>query len=394
MSARQVQTQAKPGYHADGAGLYLQVKPTANGSAVTRSWLFRFKLDGQAKWIGLGSARDVSLAQARQQAAVCRQQLAGRQDPSAIRKAQQTNAVAERQRVLTFDECAQGYITAHRDGWRNAKHAGQWESTLKLHASPVIGKMAVDQVTLQHVLKIIEPIWRTRTETASRLRGRLEVILDWAAVRGFRQGDNPARWRGHLDQLLPQPSRVAKVEHHPALEIDQVPSFMESLEKMPGNGARALAFLILTAARSGELRGMVRSEIDEATRTWTVPGERMKAGREHRVPLSDPAWALLPQPLPSEPDALLFPAPRGGAMSDMTLTAVMRRMGMTAVPHGFRSTFRDWCAERTDFQREVAEMALAHAIGDKVEAAYRRGDLFEKRRQLMVLWAGHCFGSA
>lgn len=215
----------------------------------------------------------------------------------------------------------------------------------------------------------------------------MESVLDWATVRGYRKGDNPARWRGHLDQLLPAPSRVTKVEHHTALAIADMPGFMQSLQQTQGVGARALTFLILTAARSGEVRGAIRSEIDEVQRTWVIPGERMKAGREHRVPLSGAAWAVLPNPLPTAGTALLFPAPRGGSLSDMTLTAVMRRMQLKVVPHGFRSTFRDWCAEHTDFPREVAEMALAHAIGDKVEAAYRRGDLLAKRQQLMADWA-------
>jgi integrase len=392
LSARAVQAQVKPGYYPDGAGLYLQVKLAANDKRVSRSWLFRYNHNQRPSWMGLGSAREISLAIARQRAADCRQLLALGKDPIAERDGERARTLVEKQRSMTFDQCAQSYIAAHRDSWRNAKHAAQWENTLRLHANPVIGQLPVDQVELRHILLVLEPIWRQRTETASRLRGRIESVLDWATVRSFRRGDNPARWRGHLDQLLPIPAKVRKVEHHAALPRADMSDFMTRLKQQEGMGARALAFVILTAARSGEVRGATRGELDAQNRVWNVPGSRMKAGRDHRVPLTEAAWELLPHPLPEDPSTLLFPSPRGGLLSDMTLTAVVRRMQVQAVPHGFRSTFRDWCAESTDFPREVAEMALAHAIGDKVEAAYRRGDLFEKRRQLMQLWAQHCAG--
>jgi integrase len=390
LSARMVQNQVEPGYYPDGAGLYLQVKATAKGNWVSRSWLFRYNHHQRPTWMGLGAVRDINLADARQQAAECRRLLALGKDPIAERDGARARTLVEKQRSMNFDQCAQAYIAAHRDGWRNAKHAAQWESSLRLHAGPVIGKLPVDEVELRHVMLVLEPIWRDRTETASRVRGRIESILDWATVRQLRHGDNPARWRGHLDQLLPMPGKVRQVEHHAALAFADLRGFMQTLARQDGTGARALAFLILTAARSGEVRGATRGEIDVQARVWSIPGARMKAGRDHRVPLSDMAWTLLPSPLPNDANALLFPAPRGGPLSDMTLTAVMRRMKVDAVPHGFRSTFRDWCAECTDFPREVAEMALAHAIGDKVEAAYRRGDLFEKRRQLMDEWARYC----
>ena len=393
LSARAVQNQVEPGYYPDGAGLYLQVKAAAQSSGVSRSWLFRYNHNQRPNWMGLGSVRDINLADARiraASAAECRHLLALGKDPITERDGERARTLADKQRSMRFDQCAQAYIAAHRDGWRNAKHAEQWENTLRLHASPVIGKLPVDEVELRHVLLILEPIWRERTETASRIRGRIESVIDWTTVRQFRRGDNPARWRGHLDQLLPMPSKVKKVEHHTALPFANMHEFMEKLARHDGTGARALSFVILTAARSGEARGATRSEFDAEARIWTVHGTRMKAGRDHRVPLSDAAWKLLPNPLPQDPSALLFAAPRGGRLSDMTLTAVLRRMEIKAVPHGFRSTFRDWGAECTDFPREVAEMALAHAIGDKVEAAYRRGDLFDKRRQLMDQWAEHC----
>ena len=245
-------------------------------------------------------------------------------------------------------------------------------------------------MVLSHVVKILEPIWNTKTETATRLRGRIESVLDWATVRGFRHGENPARWKGHLDKILPKPSKVTKVEHHVALPVDDIGAFMAELRKREGVAARALEFAILTAARSGEVRGATWSEIDLDSGVWIIPGERMKAGREHRVPLSEGAIKLL-QALPRFGHTdLVFVAPRGGMLSDMTMTAVMRRMEVDAVPHGFRSTFRDWAAERTAYPRDVAEMALAHTIGDKVEAAYRRGDLFEKRCRMMADWAAFC----
>jgi integrase len=395
LSARGVQTKSRPGYHGDGAGLYLQIKAAAMDGRFSRSWLFRYRRDERANWMGLGSLRDVSLAEARERAAQCRKLLVMGKDPIAERDGERERLRVKDAGTLSFDQCAESYIAAHRDGWRNAKHAAQWENTLRQHAGPVIGSLPINKVELAHVMRILEPIWRDRTETASRIRGRIESVLDWATVRGLRKGDNPARWRGHLDHLLPMPAKLKRVEHHAAVPIDAMPAFMKRLTGQDGMGARALAFLILTAARSGEVRGMTRREVDAQARVWTVPAERMKAGREHRVPLSAAAWALLPEPLPADPAALIFPAPRDGPMSDMTLTAVMRRMQVEAVPHGFRSTFRDWCAERTDFPREVAEMALAHAIGNKVEAAYRRGDLFDKRQQLMALWAAHCgYGSA
>jgi integrase len=397
LSARTVQTKVESGYFADGAGLYLQVSRSASefdqkvgACDVARSWIFRFKIDKRPREMGLGSTRVVSLVEARRRAAMCRQLLAEGKDPIVERLTNRQQVQVRAQAAMSFDECARAYIASHRDGWRNAKHAAQWESTLRLYAIPVIGSLPIAEVLLPHVLKILEPIWRTRTETASRLRGRIESIIGWATVRGLRTGDNPARWRGHLDHLLPMPKKVAAVEHYAALPFTDIAAFVARLREQDGMGARALEFLILTAARSGEVRGASWSEIDLKERVWTVPAIRMKSARDHRVPLSDAAIAVLKRVDAQGSQALAFAAPRGGVLSDMTLSAVMRRMKVDAVPHGFRSTLRDWCAECTEFPSEVAEMALAHAVGDKVEAAYRRGDLFEKRRSIMAMWARHC----
>jgi integrase len=281
-------------------------------------------------------------------------------------------------------------VAAHEIGWRNAKHAQQWRNTLDTYAFPVLGRLIVKDVALPHILAILEPIWKTKTETGTRLRGRLEQVLDWATARGYREGPNPARWRGHLDKLLARPAKVAKVEHRAALAFAEIGAFMQQLRAVDGMGARALEFAILTAARSGEVRGATWFEIDLGAKVWTIPPSRMKANREHRVPLSPTVLSLLARLPRIAGNDLIFPAPRGGPLSDMSLSAVLRRMKVQAVPHGFRSTFRDWTAERTGYPRDAAEMALAHTIGDKVEAAYRRGDLFEKRCRMMTDWATFC----
>jgi len=290
----------------------------------------------------------------------------------------------------TFDECSEAFIEDKRAEWSNAKHADQWTNTLATYASPVMGSLIVRDVGLPHVLDVLKPIWTTKTETATRLRARIEAVLDWATVHGYRSGDNPARWRGHLDNLLPRPSKVAKVEHHAALPVASMPEFMGQLRKAAGQGARALEFAILTAARSGEVRGATWDEIDMDEAVWTVPAARMKADREHRVPLSPAAVRLLKSLTRRDGVPYVFPSAADKPLSDMTLAAVLKRMGVDAVPHGFRSTFRDWCSEQTNVAREVAEMALAHAISDKTEAAYRRGDLFAKRVELMAQWARFC----
>lgn len=383
----------KPGLHFVGgvAGLALQVLESGG-----RSWILRATVGAKRRDMGLGGYPDVTLADAREAARTARAKIKQGIDP--IQEGQVAREVLRMSQAnaVPFKKAALTYIETHELGWKNAKHAQQWRNTLETHAYPHIGDVMVGDIELPHVLKVLEPIWRDKTETASRLRGRIEKVLDWATTRGFRKGLNPARWRGHLDNLLPAPNKIAKEKHHAALPIGEVGGFMEKLRTHTGMGARALEFGILTAARSGEARGARWGEIDFDERVWTVPANRMKAGREHRVPLSDAAMAMLlairaglnlPDGEEPSADGLVFAAPRGGILSDGTLNAVIRRMGLDVVQHGFRSTFRDWASERTNYPNEVAEMALAHAIPSKVEAAYRRGDLFEKRRRLMADWA-------
>ncbi|WP_307727812.1 integrase arm-type DNA-binding domain-containing protein [Massilia sp. TS11] len=375
---------AEPGYHRDGDGLCLRVSRQG-----TKSWIFRFDFHHQRHEMGLGALRDVSLSQAREKAGECRAQLKEGRNPLDERRRAMMALLVDVAHAYTFDECAAQYIRSHRCGWRNPKHAAQWEATLATYVSPIFGKLLVARIDTAHVVTVLEPIWHTKTETAKRLRGRIEAILDWATVRQYRQGENPARWRGHLATLLPEPGRVRRTTNFAAMDWREVGGFMRLLRQREGMSARALEFAILTAARSGEVRGATWDEIDFAGRLWTVPAERMKAGREHRVPLSDAALRLLESL--SRKDGLVFPGRRSdAALSDMSLTAVLRRMGHGDITvHGFRSAFRDWCAEDVSnaFSREVCEHALAHSLPDRVEAAYRRGDLLEKRRVLMQTWA-------
>lgn len=373
------------GLHFVGAvpGLAMQITP---GGA--RSWTLRVVIAGRRRDMGLGNYPSVTLAMAHGKAREARELIRKGIDPIEQQRAAQSVLRATVASALTFKECAKTYMTTHEAGWKNAKHAQQWRNTLEEYAYPVMGDLLARDVAKEHVLAVLRPIWTGKTETASRLRGRIELILSYAMQAGYRpEGLNPARWRGGLDKLLPPPSKVAKVEHHAALPLRDIGSFMRRLRAAQGMGARALEFAILSAARSGEVRGALWSEIDREERIWVVPAARMKAGKEHRVPLSDAAIELLDSLPAVDRGELVFQAPRDGMLSDMTLSAVLRRMGVAAVPHGFRSTFRDWAAERTKHPNEVCEMALAHAVRDRVEAAYRRGDLFEKRRLMMQEWA-------
>ncbi len=376
-----------PGLHAVGgvAGLRLQVTPSGS-----RSWILRTTAGGKRIEKGLGGYPDVTLARAREKAREARDMIERGVNPIEAAKLAKSALAAAVASAWTFDQCAADYIEAKSEGWTNPKHTAQWKATLETYASPVMGRLLVRDIELPHVLRVLEPIWTTKTETATRVRGRIEAVLNWATTKGYRSGLNPARWRGHLENLLAKPGAVAKVEHHAALPAGAMGAFMVRLRAAEGMGARALEFAILTAARSGEVRGATWDEIDLDGAVWTVPAERMKAGEEHSVPLSRQAVALLRSLPRIRGAALVFQAPKGGELSDMTLSAVLRRMEVPAVPHGFRSTFRDWCSEHTNYPRDAAEMALAHAIPNKVEAAYRRGDLFNKRIKMMQDWANFC----
>jgi integrase len=370
----------------DGANLYLQItRAPKNPDQVRRSWVFRYEFDGQRHDLGLGPVHTLDLAEARLKARTLRQQLLDGIDPLAAKqqiKRDRLARLAAEQRAMTFRACAEACIASHEDGWTNQKHAAQWQSSLEQYAYPTLGDLAVDDITAAHVIKTLEPIWKTIPETASRVRGRIEKVLGWAAVRGFRSGDNPARWRGHLAELFPAKGKMRSVKHLAALPFADVPAFMIELRQRDTLAAHALELAILTAARRGEVTGATWSEIDLKARTWTIPKNRMKAKKEHRVPLPDRAVAIL-STLPRD-GARIFP------LSDRAMIDLLKDMRPGFTMHGFRSSFRDWAAERTNYPNHVVEAALAHAIGDKVEAAYRRGDLFEKRRRLMADWAAWC----
>jgi integrase len=377
-----VQSLSTRGFYCDGGGLYLQV-----GRTGSKSWVFRYAIEGRKRDMGLGSLATFTLAEARERARKMRQLVADGIDP--IDQRSKTRGATAT--VLTFRQCAERYVAAHEAGWRNG--GGPWLASLARHVFPVFGNVGVAAVDLPLVMQAIEPIWVLKPVTANNVRNRVEMVLDWAKVRGYRQGENPARWKGHLDTLLPHRRKVAPVVHRAALPYHEVGQFMIELRKLTDISARVLEFQVLTAARSGEVVGARWDEIDMGARVWTIPGERMKAGRDHRVPLSPAAMAVLERQAEMRESDFIFPGRISG--QPIRIDASMKpieKMGLKVTAHGFRSAFRDWAAEHTNYPREVVEMALAHAIESRVEAAYRRGDLFEKRRLLMADWAGFCAG--
>lgn len=398
LTERMVKQARRTGVLIDGKGLRLRVTANPRTGAVRKSWVLRVTVKGSGlRELGLGSAGDVTLSDARHRAVEARKLAREGIDPLLARAAERSQRARDATRAMTFKQCADAYIESHKASWRNAKHADQWTNTLKSYAYPVFGSQPVQSVDVAMVMKVLDPIWQTKTETASRVRQRIESVLDWATVRDFRHGENPARWRGHLQKVLPPRTKVQKVRHHPALPYAEMPTFMNLLRDRDATAARALEFLILTAARTNEVLQIRWNEIDLAAKLWSVPAQRMKAHREHRVPLSSSAVKLLKsRPKPSSSSAFVFSQGKADcALSSMALLSLlqdrMARPDLTA--HGFRSTFKDWASEQTNFAREVAEAALAHVVGDKVEAAYRRGDLLEKRRRLMEAWSTFCGSS-
>jgi integrase len=357
-----------------------------------KSWILRYRAAGTGKpcKYGLGATRTVSLAEARDAAEAARKLLRSGLDPRAEARRQKVAAA----RLITFDKAAAAFIDSRRASWRNARHAEQWQTTLKSYASPVLGALPVSQIDTALVLRVLQPIWTSKTETASRVRGRIEQVLSWSKAHGYRSGENPATWRGHLDHLLPAPGKLRKVTHHAALPYDELAAFMQQLRARHGWAALALQFAILTATRTSETLQARWGEFDLDKAVWTIPGERMKGGREHRVPLSERAVTIVRELATVRHGGFIFPGHRHDApLSRGALPRLLRRMRRgDLTTHGFRATFRTWCAEKTNFPRELCEAALAHVVGDKVEAAYQRGDLLDKRRQLMAAWAGFIEG--
>ncbi|MGJ0528293.1 tyrosine-type recombinase/integrase [Burkholderia gladioli] len=376
-----------PGLYGDGGNLYLQIT-----SAGVKSWLFRYMRNGKPRGMGLGPVHTVGLAEARALALDCRRLLLVGTDPLDARDAELSAQRVAQANGVSFHHCADKYIEAHRAGWKNEKHADQWTNTLTTYAYPVFDSRPVSDIDTALVMRVLEPIWTTKTETASRLRGRIESVLDWATVRGYRSGENPARLKGHLDTLLPKRSRVQKVEHHPALPYADLPEFMQTLSMEDGIAARALEVLILTATRTNEVIGATWQEFDLDGGVWTIPAERMKMRKEHRIPLSTRAVALVKAHGEVRLSDYIFPGVRDKKpLSNMAMLQLLKRMKYDNITvHGFRSTFRDWAGETTHYPREVCEAALAHGIKDKAEAAYARGDLFVKRAALMQEWADFC----
>lgn len=397
LTAKFVERVSTPGMFADGGGLFLQVQTRANGLPA-KSWLVRYRAKHRTREMGVGAVAIVTLADARAKALEARRLAAAGIDPIEQRRERIALLSSEEAPRMTFRQCAKIYIEAHKGSWKNNKHREQWDATLAKYAFPVFGDLPVSEIDQAGVFRVLDPIWSVKTETANRLRGRIEAILDWAKVRGYRDGENPARWKGHMAKALPARTKIQPIEHHPALPYKQLPDFMAKLLATESIGAKAFAFCILNVTRTSETLYAERCEFDMSARTWVIPAERMKARKEHRIPLSDASMTLLKAVSQlSDPDfKYLFESTKrpGEPLSNMTFLTMLKRMerqDLTA--HGFRSTFRDWAAETTAYPREVAELALAHAVGDKVEAAYRRSDLLERRRSLMNDWATFALSS-
>jgi integrase len=386
----------KPGLYSDGGGLCLQVS-----SYNTKAWVFRYMIAGRARKMGLGDFELVGLKTAREKRSAAYALVKDGIDPIDERAARLAAQAAETAKALTFKECAEGYIEAHKAGWKNAKHAAQWTSTLETYAYPIIGKLQVQDIETAHIEKILRPIWNEKTETASRVRGRVEKVLDRAKALGLRSGENPARWTGHLSELFPARSQVAPVEHHPAMPYAELPAFMAKLRAKEGSSARALEFTILTACRTGDAIGATQGELNRDESLWTIPKERLKGKRgvrrkDHVIPLSTAATAAL-EAAGVEGEYLFPGGKEGTGLSNAAMSELLKGMGYSAdyaTVHGFRSSFRDWVADRTNYPNEMAEIALAHTVADKVEAAYRRGDMVERRRRMMDDWAKFCAGKA
>lgn len=381
LNAIKIKKLKSAGRYGDGRGLWLHIGPSGG-----KSWVFRFMLAGKSREMGLGTLDALTLADARDAARAARKLVASGLDPIESRRAE---AAVRTDTSIPFEDAAEQYITSHQASWKNEKHRDQWRSTLKTYAYPVFGKTMVSAIDTALVLKVIQPIWNEKPETASRIRQRIERILDWSKVRGFRSGENPARWKGHLDQLLPMTSKIRRVRHHPAMPHAELPEFMQELREQEFISARALEFTILNASRTGEAIGAQWSEFNFATKIWTIPGERMKAGREHRVPLCDRSLEILAA-LPRESEFVFPGAKPKQPLSNMAMAELLKGMKHEFTVHGFRSTFRDWADERTNYPREIIEASLAHVNKNKTEAAYKRGDSLEKRRRLMREWENFC----
>ena len=386
LSALKIKNIKKAGWYPDGKGLYLQV-----GESGSKSWVYRYQVNGKEKRHGLGSLLGLSLINARKAAEHCRELRQQKIDPIEYKQKVEAEKRLNEAKTITFKECALAYIESHKAGWRNQKHESQWTNTLNTYAYPVIGSLSVQDIDTGLVMEVIEPIWFTKTETASRVRQRIENILDWAKARNYRTGENPALWRGHLEKLLPKRTKVQKVKHHNAMPYTDIPDYFRSLRKVDTLAAKALAFTILTASRTSEARGALKDEINKKEKIWNIPDERMKAGRPHRVPLNRECFKLLKEAENYQRDNFIFPAlTKDKPISDAALLKLLKQTHPKLTVHGFRSTFRDWCAEMTAYPRELAESALAHTVKDQTEAAYQRGDMLEKRRELMEAWADYC----